>query len=111
MSREALFQAAKRKAIEVAIPDTDEVITLHELKLGDRQKMFSQQSSGMEALEIMALAIVLSCPDLNEEDAALIVEEWRESVIIHLGTKILELNGMSPGAVEDAEKNSESDQS
>ena len=112
LNKKQFFAATARKSREVVISDSDTTLTLRELTLAQREQVLAlQQQDGVKASDVLALAVALSADCLSETDAPKIAAECSELTIMELANHVLELSGMQADAVEEAAKNSESDQS
>lgn len=105
------LKAAQRKTIQVEFPGSKEKITLQELTLAQRLQIVDAQRQEKPTMEVLALAVALSADFLTEKDVPDIVDQCSEKALQSLSSAVIELNGMAPESVEEAEKNSESGQS
>lgn len=110
-NKEDFFKAAAYKSKEVPLPDREGTLMLRELSGADRDKVLQVQQSGEKAMVVLATAVALSAEFLDESDVPALLNSCSEKVISALSSEVLELSKMGSQALEEAQKNSESDQS
>lgn len=113
-ARERFLAANKRKSKDVTIGD--ETFTLKEMSARQAAPLFESAAEEVNKLEFMAEMIVQSIYDaegnlvfeLNDKELVL---DLGASVVAQLGLDIMELNGRTKPAVDEASKNSNAQES
>lgn len=110
LSKEGFFAATARRTVTAQIPGTKDQIVLRELTLGQRQAVFDLQAAEAEPERVLATAVALSADCLSLDDVDQMLETCSSDALVALANAVFDLSAMGPNAVEDAAKNSESDQ-
>jgi len=109
MTRDALLARRNRKTIEVADPETGDTCTLRVLSARERDEFDASLSTGGAVRKLNLTNLRGRLLALCVVEPALTADEWGDEPTDLVGILFeaaQKLNGMTPTAVDDAEKNS-----
>ncbi|MEM8493215.1 MAG: hypothetical protein AAF756_20550, partial [Pseudomonadota bacterium] len=103
MDKAAFFDALRLQRRTVQVPGTELEMVLQELSAADQAEVF-KQCAGKGPHEVAAVAVCISCPDLDLDDAPRLLNEVNAAALMKLSEQVFEFSGITDDAVDDAKK-------